>query len=90
MYSYETFSRSVRVEIQTFPHKEPLREGVVRIIEAYGFWHFKPLENGLTEITYQLHANPNGSIPAWLANKTVVNTPFDAIKGLCTMAKKGK
>jgi hypothetical protein len=33
-------------------------------------------------VAYQIHADPGGSIPGWLANATVVDTPFKTLKNL--------
>ncbi|WP_395408383.1 hypothetical protein ACHMW6_17725 [Pseudoduganella sp. UC29_106] len=33
-------------------------------------------------VVYQMHAAPGGAIPGWLANQTVVDTPFGTLKGL--------
>jgi hypothetical protein len=34
------------------------------------------------DVTYQMHASPGGSIPNWLANQTVVDTPYGTLKAL--------
>ena len=33
-------------------------------------------------VSYQMHASPGGSIPNWLANQTVVDTPFGTLNAL--------
>jgi len=35
-----------------------------------------------TEVTYQVHTEPGGSVPAMVANKFVVEAPFNTLKGL--------
>ena len=68
----------------------PLNDDYVRINELNGFWKFTPKGNGMVEIVYQLHAEPNGSIPSWLANSTVVDTPYNTflkMKEMLTQAK---
>ena len=35
-----------------------------------------------TKTTYQLHADPGGNIPAWLANQTVVDMPYATMERL--------
>ena len=33
-------------------------------------------------VEYQAHVEPGGSMPAWLANKFVVDAPFETIRDL--------
>lgn len=37
---------------------------------------------GGVNVTYQMHISPGGSIPNWLANQTVVDTPYGTLKAL--------
>ena len=41
-----------------------------------------------TEVTYQVHTEPGGSVPSWLANKFVVEAPFNTLKALKAAAEK--
>jgi hypothetical protein len=34
------------------------------------------------DVTFQMHADPGGAIPKWLANQTVVDTPFKTLQAL--------
>lgn len=62
---------------------EPVN-GVVRITKMVGKWWFKPVTDGI-EITMQVHADPAGSIPKWLANSSVVDSPFRTLTNLKTL-----
>jgi hypothetical protein len=33
-------------------------------------------------VSYQIHADPGGWVPVWLANLTVVRMPFKTLRGL--------
>ncbi len=59
----------------------PENDGKVRIPMCKGFWKFTPNESGV-EVTYQMHADPGGSIPGWLANRAVVDSPFKTLASL--------
>lgn len=72
---------SVVVRVEAVPGYLPVREGKVRIPQANGQWKLTPNAEGV-HVTYQMHANPGGSIPNWLANQTVVDTPYGTLKGL--------
>lgn len=69
------------VKIEAVPTYLPVREGKVRIPQANGQWKLVPSAEGVN-VTYQMHAVPGGSIPSWLANQTVVDTPYGTLKAL--------
>ncbi len=60
-------------------------KSMVRIPAMTGFWQLTDKGNGTVEIMQQVHADPGGSIPDWLANSAVVDTPF---KTLLNMKKR--
>lgn len=69
------------VNVEAAPNYAPRREGKVRIPKSDGFWKIVPIGNGVS-ISYQIHADPGGSIPGWMANASVVDTPFKTLKNL--------
>ncbi len=69
------------VRVEAAPDYSPRRDGRVRISKCDGYWRIAPKGN-VVEVTYQIHADPGGSIPSWLANATVVDTPFNTLKNL--------
>lgn len=62
----------------------------VRIPRMKGFWLFEPKEEGQVLVTYQVHANPGGSLPDWLANSVVVDTPYNTMSNMAEMLKLEK
>ena len=34
------------------------------------------------EVTYEVHTEPGGSVPSWLANSFVVDAPLQTLRGL--------
>jgi len=72
---------TVLVRVEAMPNYLPTREGKVRIPQAEGQWRLVPNADGVS-VSYQMHASPGGSIPNWLANQTVVDTPFGTLKAL--------
>ncbi len=81
-YTYLKKGKGIKVVLEALPEFGPQREDVIRITKAKGYWLFEPIEGGKTKVTYQVHANPGGSIPAWLANSFVVNNPFETLQNL--------
>ncbi|KPX87998.1 Collagenase-related protease [Pseudomonas syringae pv. rhaphiolepidis] len=54
----------------------------MRVTEVKGFWKMVPKGSNQTEVTYQVHTEPGGSVPSMLANKFVVDAPFNTLKAL--------
>lgn len=73
--------------IEAAPTYQPEEKGFVRVTKAQGFWKLVP-KGDATEVTYQLHTNPGGSVPSWLANKFVVDAPFNTLKALKEKAER--
>lgn len=81
-FNFKADGPNIRVDIKALPDYGPQKEDLVRIPSANGFYYFKDLGQGKSEVTYQMLAGPGGSIPAWLANSTVVNNPFETLRNL--------
>lgn len=62
--------------------KAPIYDGVVRIERLKGHWIIKDKSNGYIEIVQQCAAEPGGSLPDWLANSAVVDTPYQSMSKL--------
>lgn len=60
----------------------PEQKDCVRVSTINGAWRMTPLAGGFVHIEYEVHADPNGALPAWLANRFVVDQPFDTLKKL--------
>ncbi len=70
------------------PKYIPEEKGFVRVAQVEGFWKFVPKGANETEVTYQVHTEPGGSVPSWLANKFVVDAPFNTLKALRERAEQ--
>ena len=73
---------SLTRNIQEQPDYIPEEKGYVRVAEVEGFWKLVPKGPNQTEVTYQVHTEPGGSVPSMLANKFVVDAPFNTLKAL--------
>ncbi len=58
------------------------KKGIVRITLNHANWILKQITANKTAITYQSHSNPGGSLPAWIANSSVVDFPFKTLSNL--------
>ena len=70
------------------PTYMPPEKGYVRVDKVDGFWKLVPKGPNSTEVTYQVHTEPGGKVPSFVANKFVVDAPFNTLKGLRELAEK--
>jgi carbon monoxide dehydrogenase subunit G len=81
-------SQQVRVIVTGIPEYIQVREGIVRMVKTDGYWLLTSKSLGHTDVTYQMHVEPGGSIPAWLANTFIENVPFSTFKELRNIVQK--
>jgi len=79
---------SLTRNLKGVPEYLPEEKGFVRVTEVDGFWKFVPKGADQIEVTYQVHTEPGGDVPSWLANKFVVDAPFNTLKALKERAEK--
>lgn len=70
------------------PRFMPEKDGNVRVASLEGYWRLVPKGADKVEVTYQVHTEPGGSVPSWLANSFVVDAPFNTLEQLRAMAEK--
>lgn len=63
-------------------------KGVVRMAKADGYWLLTAIDSNTTAVAYQMHVEPGGAIPAWLANPFIKNVPFSTFKELRKIVQK--
>ncbi len=73
---------SVTIRMSAISSKVPQKSGVVRMTYYEGHYHLVPVSGGQVEVTYQAVLDPAGSIPAWVANMAVVDTPYDLLANM--------
>lgn len=78
-------SKVVILRITGVPDFMPAQSGKVRLPSLKGSWTLTP-KGETTEVQYQLHANPGGNIPAWLANSSVTDAPYKTLSALQNVA----
>ena len=83
----EAADGSVTRTLEGVPNYIPEEKGFVRVAQVEGFWKLVP-KGDLIEVTYQVHTEPGGSVPSWLANKFVVDAPFNTLQALKQRAEK--
>ncbi|MEM0941367.1 MAG: START domain-containing protein [Bacteroidota bacterium] len=81
-YHYIRSDKDVRVVFEGLPEYESNKKGLVRIPYLKGYWLLQFLDVNQTSVTYQVHADPGGIIPNWLANSEAIDNPFETLKNL--------
>ncbi|AIS18225.1 START domain-containing protein [Pseudomonas rhizosphaerae] len=79
---------SVTRNLAAAPDYVPQEKGFVRVAQVKGFWKMVPQGPNQTQVIYQVHTEPGGSVPSWLANKFVVDAPFNTLKALRSKAEQ--
>lgn len=62
--------------------KYPVADCCLRMPMVKGYWLFKPVGNGLVEVTMSGHADPGGMIPKGLVNFLIQEHPYNTLQGL--------
>jgi hypothetical protein len=61
---------------------QPPIDGVVRMPRLKGFYRLAAEDERRTRVTYQIDADPGGSLPDWVAERATRRLPLDTILGL--------
>jgi len=74
-YTWKSDSSLLVIDIDILPDYIEKKEDLVRIPFGKGFWRVKVLDDKRIDITFQMVVDPGGSVPSWLANMFVNETP---------------
>lgn len=87
--TWQVEKRTVTINFQSV--KSPLMgevDGVVRMPHLKGFYRLTALDWDKTKVTYQVDADPGGSLPDWLVSVVQNDIPLHTIKKLRKQVKK--
>ena len=82
LFSFHKIENALKIELKGKADYLAPKKDLVRIPYLNGFWLLEKQSNQKTKVTYQIHADPGGSVPAWLANATAVDMPFETLSNL--------
>ena len=68
----------------------PEKPGIVRIKNYWQKWRVQPMENGNVHVILEGFVDPGGSVPSWLYNMVITETPLKVIRSLRDRVMKGK
>ncbi|MEZ5146263.1 MAG: START domain-containing protein [Bacteroidales bacterium] len=75
-------NKIVTIKVVADPDRMPENDGIVRIRKAEGTWTLEPMDINKVRVTLEMHGEPGGSIPDWIANMFVVDSPIKDFKNL--------
>ena len=82
-YTYKKISDTeMYVYINNVTGIVPEKSGIVRINRMDGYWHFKETSAGNVQVTQLAVAEAGGAIPAWLANSSIIDSPYNTLLNL--------
>ena len=77
---YNRKNGSVTIVYNDYANVLPEKNDLVRIKKIKANWKFIPVSNGKVKVVYQVHGDPGGKLPSWLANSTCVDNPYRIFK----------
>jgi hypothetical protein len=90
VFKWDPNKRILIVAIDCKPGYVPEKKGKVRIPYATGYWKVEEISKGNLKITFQMNVDPGGSIPAWLVNAFVVDSPYETLQELKNVIREEK
>jgi hypothetical protein len=74
------------IEARSLLNVIPENPDLIRIKKYWQKWTLIPVEEGLVHIILEGSVDPGGSVPAWLSNMVITETPFKVIRSVKTYA----
>lgn len=62
----------------------------LRLTHAKASWRFRPLPSGDVEVITEAHIDPGSSLPGWITNMLLVDTPYQIMKSFAAEVVKAK
>jgi hypothetical protein len=87
-YSQHPQTKDITVTITNFPDFIAPVAAHVRVPAMGGYWGLKPEPGGWVEVTYQIHGDPGGWIPAWLANQAALLSVRHTLENLSAVVPR--
>lgn len=87
-YRQDPQTREITVTITNMPDFIAPKTGLIRVPAMGGHWGLKPEADGWMEVTYQIHGDPGGWIPAWLANQAALVSVKNTLLNLASVVHR--
>jgi hypothetical protein len=76
------------VEARPLPNVIPEKPNLIRIKKYWQKWTLIPIEPGVVHVILEGFVDPGGSVPAWLYNMVITETPLKVIRSVQTHVAK--
>jgi hypothetical protein len=88
--AWDVTDHTVRIDFESVEDRRmPPIKGVVRMPFFRGHFYLKPTADRRgTEVEYQVHANPGGLLPDWIANRASREIPHNTLRALREQVKR--
>jgi len=86
--SQDAVTKVITVDAPCIPDMVPRKAGIVRVADSKGKWVLTPVGKDKVKVLYTLHADPGGSIPAWLSNMFATKGPTESFQKLKLQLQK--
>jgi hypothetical protein len=86
-YSYNAVEKTVTVAARMVAGAHPEQAGFVRLNKGTGTWKFKRIDATHTSLEYYYLGDPGGSIPAWVANSVIEESPYRMLQNFHRLVK---
>jgi hypothetical protein len=60
----------------------PDRQGCVRIVKYWQKWTLEPTNHGVVHAILEGYVDPGGSVPDWIYNMVITDTPLKVMRGI--------
>ena len=80
-YKWDSTSKTLIIDIKVLDEYIEENNKYVRV-RGYGYWKIKVLSENKLETTFSMQVDPGGSVPAWIANMFVDDTPYYTLKNI--------
>jgi len=82
MISYDSLTRIRTILSKPLLNVIPEKPGLVRITEYWQKWIMEPASPGVVHVILEGYVDPAGSVPDWIYNMVITDTPLKIMRGI--------
>jgi hypothetical protein len=86
--SFSNNGKRARINLTPRGDYKEENKNYVRVHNGSGFWDLEEIAPGTIQVIYQFHADPEGEIPAWIANTVIVFNPLRTLESLRNLSSR--
>lgn len=86
VWSRDASTGTVRMKATVVGDIIPPKKKTIRLTYGETVWILTPQDSTTIKIVSESHIDPQGSVPAWITNKLLLDAPFDTLQNLRKLA----